>query len=107
MKFENLLTSQLAGVDGTEVVVSHVSVPANTTLPKHWHPGEEFAYIMEGSLVLLQDGKPDVVGHKGDAMVVPLKQVHTIRTQDEGVTIIIFRVHEQGEPERILVDEVA
>lgn len=104
MKFENLLTSQLAGVEGTEVVVSVVTVPANTTLPEHWHPGEEFAYVMEGSVTLIQQGHPDVVCKKGDAAVVPLKQVHTIRTENESCSMVVFRVHEQGEPERILLD---
>lgn len=50
MKFENMLTCELIGLRGTEVVVSRVTVPANTILPRHWHPGEEFAYVLEGSL---------------------------------------------------------
>ena len=40
-KLENLLRSQLEGVRDTEVIVSRVTIPPNTTLPKHWHPGEE------------------------------------------------------------------
>jgi len=104
MAFNNLLTCQLQGVEGTEVVVSHVTVPPNTALPKHWHPGEEFAYILEGSVVLWQKDKPEKVFKKGDACVVPLKQVHTVMTREEGVTILVFRVHEQGQPERVLVE---
>ena len=45
LKIDNLMTSQLELVEGTEVVVSHVEIPATTTLPKHWHPGEEFIYL--------------------------------------------------------------
>ena len=104
VKLENLLKAELEGVDGTEVIVSRVTIPPNTSLPKHWHPGEEFAYIVEGSCVLWQDGKEDTPGTAGDAMMVPLKQVHTAMTGDEGATLIVFRVHEQGQPERILVD---
>lgn len=104
MDFNNLLTSQLVGAKDTEVVVSRVTVPANTSLPMHWHPGEEFAYVLEGSLVLIQEGKDDVIFNKGDVGVVPFKQVHTIKTNDEGVTVLVFRVHEQGQPERVLVN---
>jgi quercetin dioxygenase-like cupin family protein len=104
MAFADLLTSQLEGVDNTEVVVSITTVPAHTTLPKHWHPGEEFAYVLEGSFVLWQEGKPDEVYKKGDVGKVPLKQVHTVSTQEEGATILIFRVHELGQAGRILVD---
>lgn len=97
----NLLTEELEGVEGTEVVVSHVRIPPNTSLPKHWHPGEEFAYILEGSVTLWQEGKVDIAGKKGDVMKVPLKQVHTAITKEEGVTLLVFRVHEKGQPERV------
>ena len=101
---KNLLTSVLEGVDDTEVVVSHVTIPPNTSLPKHWHPGEEFVYVLRGSVTLWQKGKPDVRAAAGEVVKVPLKQVHTAHTGDEGVTLLVFRVHEQGQPERVLVD---
>jgi quercetin dioxygenase-like cupin family protein len=104
LKLENLLKAQLESVDGTEVIVSRVTMPPNTSLPKHWHPGEEFGYVLEGSVVLWQDGKDDIVGKKGDVVKVPLKQVHTAITKDEGATILVFRVHEQGKPERVPVE---
>lgn len=104
LKLENLLKTQLEGVDGTEVIISRVTMPPNTSLPKHWHPGEEFGYVLEGSVVLWQDGKDDIVGKKGDVVKVPLKQVHTAITRDEGATILVFRVHEEGEPERVPVE---
>jgi len=105
LTFKDLLTSQLKGVENTEVVVSITTVPPNTKLPTHWHPGEEFAYMLEGSIVLLQEGKPDEFYKKGEVGMVPLKQVHTVATQDEGATILVFRVHELGQPGRILVEE--
>jgi quercetin dioxygenase-like cupin family protein len=104
-KLETLLKEVLEGVDGTEVIVSRVTIPPNTSLPKHWHPGEEFAYILEGSATLWQKGKEDIVGRPGDVLMVPLKQVHTAVTKDEGATILVFRVHEQGKPERVPVED--
>jgi quercetin dioxygenase-like cupin family protein len=104
LKLENLLKAQLEGIDGTEVIVSRVTMPPNTSLPKHWHPGEEFGYVLEGSVILWQDGKDDIVGKKGDVVKVPLQQVHTAITKDEGATILVFRVHEQGKPERVPVE---
>ena len=38
------MSSRLEGVEGTEVIVSHVTIP-NTSLPKHWHPGEELTTV--------------------------------------------------------------
>ena len=100
----DLMTSDLEGVEGKEVVVSHVTIAPNTTLPKHWHPGEEFAYVIDGKVTLWQKGKRNVVGKKGDAIKVPFKQIHTATTGEEGVTLMVFRVHEKGEPQRVLVE---
>jgi quercetin dioxygenase-like cupin family protein len=104
-KLETLLKAVLQGVDSTEVIVSRVSLPPHTTLPKHWHPGEEFAYVLEGSAALWQEGKDDIVAKAGDVLKVPLRQVHTAITKDEGATFLVFRVHKQGRPERVLVED--
>ena len=104
LKFEDLMTEKLEGTENTEVVVSITTVPPHTALPKHWHPGEEFAYVLDGSFILEQDGKPDEHYMKGDVGKVPLKQVHTVRTEEESATVLVFRVHELGQPGRILVD---
>ncbi len=101
--FADLMTAQLEGVAGTEVVVSITTVPPFTTLPTHWHPGEEFAYVIEGSITLHQQGKPDEHYKKGDAGKIPLKQIHTISTGADAATVLVFRVHESGQPGRVLV----
>jgi quercetin dioxygenase-like cupin family protein len=98
------LSTALTGVENTEVIVSRVTIPPNTSLPKHWHPGEEFAYVLEGSVTLWREGAPETVGKPGDVVMVPLKQVHTAITKEEGATILVFRVHQMGQPERVLVE---
>lgn len=103
LEIQNLRSDKLAGVENTEVIVSRVVIPPHTTLPKHWHPGEEFAYIIEGSVTLWQDGKTDIIGNAGDVVKVPLKQIHTAKTSDEGAVILVFRVHQSGKPGRYLV----
>jgi quercetin dioxygenase-like cupin family protein len=103
-KLETLLKAVLEGVSSTEVIISRVTIPPNTSLPKHWHPGEEFAYVLEGSATLWQEGKDDIVCNEGDVLKVPLKQIHTAITNNEGATILVFRVHEQGKPERVPVE---
>ncbi len=101
---ETLLTAQLEGAVGTEVIVSRVVIPPNTSLPKHWHPGEEFAYVLEGSAILRREGKDDLTTSEGEVIKISFKEIHTAVTTDEGATILVFRVHEHGQPERVLVD---
>ena len=102
---QDLLTAVLEGAEGLEVIVSHVALPPNLILPMHWHPGEEFAYVLQGSATLILDGEGEQEIAAGDAAVVPLKRVHTARSGSEGATILVFRVHEAGQPGRVLAGE--
>lgn len=103
LSVDNILTSQLELVEGVEVVVSHIVMPPNTELPKHWHHGEEFAYLIDGSLILWQEGEEEIIFKKGDVGKIPLKQVHSARTADSPATVLVFRVHQSGQPVRVLV----
>ena len=100
---ENLLRESIAGVEGKEVIVSRISFPPHTELPWHWHPGEEFFYVIEGSVTLKRRGEADVTTEEGDAQKIAPEIVHTGRTGEQGAELVIFRVHAAGEPERYLV----
>jgi hypothetical protein len=67
-----------------------VTVPANTTLPGQGHPRGEFAYMLDGSLILLQDGKQDLVAKKGEVAMVSFKQLYTVKSRKDGCTIFNF-----------------
>lgn len=101
---ENLLRAAITGAPDKEVIVSRVSLPPQTKLPWHWHPGEEIFYVIEGAVTLVRRGLPDVPARVGDVQKIAPKTIHTGHTGDEGAELVIFRVHKVGEPERYLVD---
>ena len=101
---DNLLRESIAGVEGKEIIVSRVSIPPHTELPWHGHPGEEFFYVIEGSVTLKRRGEPDLPGGAGDAQNIAVRVIHTGSTGEQGAELVIFRVHAAGEPERYLVD---
>ena len=101
---DNLLRESIAGVKGKEIIVSRVSLPPRTELPWHWHPGEEFFYVIEGSVTLKRRGEPDLLTGTGDAQNIAARVIHTGSTGEQGAELVIFRVHAAGEPERYLVD---
>ena len=101
---ENLLRESIAGVEGKEVIVSRVSLPPHTELPWHWHPGEEFFYVIEGSVTLKRREEPNLTAAQGGAQKISPQVIHTGRTGEQGAELVIFRVHATGEPERYLVD---
>ena len=101
---ENLLRESIADVEGKEIIVSRVSFPPHTELPWHWHPGEEFFYVIDGSVTLKRRGEPDLPAVQGDAQKISSEVVHTGSTGEQGAELVIFRVHASGEPERYLAD---
>ena len=98
---ENLLKSSLESSPDLEVMVSLVEIGPELTLPKHYHPGEEFIYVLEGSATLWLKDQPGVLLEAGQVAKVPLEQVHTAITGDQPVKAVVFRVHKKGQPERI------
>ena len=104
LQAENLLRESIAGVEGKEIIVIRVSLPPHTELPWHWHSGEEFFYVIEGSVTLKRRGEPDLLAGTGDAQNIAARVIHTGSTGEEGAELVIFRVHAAGEPERYLVD---
>lgn len=101
---KNLLRESIAGVEGKEIIVSRVRFPPHTELPWHWHPGEEFFYVIAGSITLKRRGEPDLLAGAGDAQNIAAQAVHTGSTGEQGAELVIFRVHAVGEPERYLMD---
>jgi quercetin dioxygenase-like cupin family protein len=101
---ENLLRERVVGAPDKEVIVSRVSFPPHTTLPWHWHPGEEIFYVIEGAVSLSRRGLPDTAASAGEVHKIAPKVIHAGRTGEVGAELVIFRVQTAGEPERYLVD---
>ena len=104
LKLENLLRQSLADefTPGREIVVSYVEIPPNFTMDRHWHPGEEFHYYLEGEVEIAIDGETSITGTPGTVGHVPFKKMHTAITGAKGAKILVFRVHTEGKPVRYL-----
>ena len=104
LTMENLFRMPLADefITDREIVVSYVEIPPNFTMARHWHPGEEFHYYLEGEVTIVIDGERSIIGTPGTAGHVPFKKMHTAITSDQGARILVFRVHTAGMPVRYL-----
>lgn len=100
-----MLRAPITISDDLEVIISDVVIPAGATVPRHYHPGEEFVYVIEGSAVHVEAGKPDQVLKAGDGYVIPPEAEHAPRGGPDGARAIVFRVHKDGLPERINIGE--
>lgn len=96
-----MLRSPLSALPGAEVIVSDVVIPPNAQVARHYHPGEEFLYLIEGTAIHVEEGKPDLPLKAGDTYTIPPHAIHSPRGGPEGARAIVFRVHVAGQPERI------
>jgi quercetin dioxygenase-like cupin family protein len=98
------LRAVLTAAPQLEVLISDVVIPPGATVPAHYHPGEEFLYVIEGDAIHAEAGQPDRILREGDAYVIPPQAVHAPRGGQAGARAIVFRVHLAGQPERIAAD---
>lgn len=99
------LRAPVSVADGLEVIISDVYIPAGAEVPRHYHPGEEFLYVIEGSAMHVEEGKPDRLLSVGDAYVIPPEAVHAPYGGPEGGRAVVFRLHVSGREERYLVPD--
>lgn len=95
-----LLRTDLAGIEGKEASVSVLEFAPEAVAGKHHHPGDEFVYVLEGTLILEAEGKPPVTLKPGDTFYQPPNQVHDARnpsTTDPYKSVVFF-ITEKGQP---------
>ena len=95
--FRSQLAEQLA--PGREVIVKLQTVPPNSTLDWHRHPGEAFHYYLDGEVTIEIVGMEPIVGTPGNAGHVPYRKLHRAVAGEKGAKVLIFRVHVEDEPE--------
>ena len=103
----NLYQASLAGefTPGREVLVDLVEIPPNASLDRHWHPGEEFHYYLQGEPEIEINGAGVKRPQLGTVGHVPFKALHRAGAGKAGAKILVFRVHTTGQPWRFLEDE--
>jgi quercetin dioxygenase-like cupin family protein len=78
IKRTDLLRHDLS-VPGREVVQVRVDFAPGVAFGKHSHPGEEIAYVLEGSLEYQVEGKPPVTLKAGEVLFIPAGTVHAAK----------------------------
>jgi quercetin dioxygenase-like cupin family protein len=95
-----LFRGNLEGVEGKEIVIFIAELAPGAVGSRHYHPGPEFFYVLEGTLAHEPEGAPAHVMKAGDFGSNPNKSVHTIRNPSTTAraTAIDFLVSEKGQP---------
>ncbi|WAT17304.1 cupin domain-containing protein [Aurantiacibacter sp. MUD11] len=86
------------------LMVRDLRLPPDAVGATHYHPWEEYLYVIEGSAVLEMAGQERRTLLPGESFVIPARQVHTPIAGPEGVRAIVTRVHDADDPERVEVE---
>ena len=100
-----MFRADLTGVAQREGVVLNVELAAGLTSKKHFHPGDEFIHVVEGSVAVGIDGKPEVIVSAGQTIHIPANAVHYGRnlSATSPAKAISFGVFEKGKPDMTVV----
>ncbi len=84
---------------GREVVQAVVDFQPGGTPGRHTHAGEEVGYVLEGPLLVEQDGKAPVTFKAGGAFLIPAGTIHNAtNTGSGGAKILATYIVEKGKP---------
>jgi len=64
----------------------------------HTHPGFDAAYMLEGSLTVIEHGQPDKEIRSGQAWRIPPGSVHQVQVGHEPAKVLAVYVVERGKP---------
>ncbi len=77
-KFKELQRREIPGT-GLEGVTTVAEIPPGATSARHSHPGEDFGYVIEGTIILYVDGHPPVTLKAGDVFFTERGHIHNAR----------------------------
>jgi quercetin dioxygenase-like cupin family protein len=69
---------------GREVIQVRVDFAPGAAFGMHTHPGEEVAYVLEGTVEYQFEGKPPVTLKAGEALFIPAGTPHAARNVGSG-----------------------
>ncbi|HKW03206.1 MAG TPA: cupin domain-containing protein [Vicinamibacterales bacterium] len=94
-----MLQDQLLSVKDRHGVMSRSDFQPGAESGRHMHPGEEFGYVLEGTIELTEDGKAPRRLKAGDFIFVPANTVHNAKNVGTGtLKVLSTYVLETGKP---------
>jgi quercetin dioxygenase-like cupin family protein len=86
------------------MIQNRVEISPEAPAVRHWHPGEEIIYVLEGLLEYDIDGQGARTYSAGEALMVPGETVHSVRNVGEGnAAELATYVVEKGKPFLVVV----
>ena len=86
-------------VPGREAVTAIAEIQPAAAVGRHTHPGEEIGYVIEGTVLVEQEGKPPATLSAGQTFLITAGAVHNATNKGAGAArILATYIVEKGKP---------
>jgi quercetin dioxygenase-like cupin family protein len=96
-----LLSKDLVGDPGRELLMIAVEYPPGATDPVHTHKAQSLVYVLEGSIVMQVKGGEPVTLRQGETFYEGPEDVHVVgrnASQTAPAKFLVFLVKDKGAP---------
>lgn len=104
-----LLKTDVAGAEGKEWNVITVELAPGAVDTRHFHPGVELVYVLEGAGFLEVDGKPPVALNLGAVAALHPKYSHVLKntSRTQTLKVLVVLLLDKGQQRPMLANGVA
>jgi len=101
---KTLYQAPIPGLQGKEMIVKHLALPAKFVGGKHMHPGPVYVYVLEGELTIQQeDGTKTFKAGNLYAEDINTAMIAKNISTNNSVKILVFQIGNIGQPMMIKV----
>jgi quercetin dioxygenase-like cupin family protein len=95
-----LQQKDIEGMAGKEAVMYVADLAPGAVAGRHFHPGPELGYVLQGTLVLEPDGHAPLTVKPGETFHNASKHIHNAKnaSASEPVKVLVFLIGEKGQP---------
>jgi quercetin dioxygenase-like cupin family protein len=100
-----VLEDRIAAAPGHSLIVGDLNMGPGAAIPRHYHHGEEYIYLIGGSATVSRAGQPDLQLGPGQGVVITPGVVHWGTAGPDGMRAISVWVKDDSKPLREAVAE--
>ena len=97
----NLMSKDLAGFPGKEVLMYTVDFPPGFSSPVHRHNAQVFVYVLEGSVVMQVRGGKELRLRPGQSFYESPNDIHIVSrnaSRTKSARFLVLLIHKKGDP---------
>ena len=102
--FSELHRVEVADASDLEAVMGLIERSGESIGAKHYHPGGEFGFVLEGSVTIVTEREPQATLKAGASFYQPPGEWHVVSTAPQGAKTVVFRLLKKGEPMIVAID---